>query len=325
MAAERPFRPGFVRAVGSCFVAVDEVQPVAMSLSPSGEVLDVTSWAEQTTPVTTKTRTIAAGEDRAFVRDWPTSLSAPSAPRAPLATVAIDVASDGQLSPTVGEVAEVPPQNRRDRHLRHTEEPHTIEEFQQDWTFRIHLTGVAWHSEAFHASERVDFPAPAEIRSQAVLDNVAAICVQRANKRPWPFHPDCDIQLLAAAEHGLATAQVPNPDIAHLCWPRQRDDLAVRRELGEYLDFALGNLDAAAEHGAREPQMIVHGTGLDTVIELRFRLDAFPETVLCRRDVPFDETGAVSGLRARNVVLDEDIEFSVLTGAFDTSGPVTRI
>ncbi len=149
--------------------------------------------------------------------------------------------------------------------------------------------------------------------------------MQRANKKPWPFSPPCEIQLLTATEHGLTSMQVPSIDIAHLCWPRERDGLAVRRELGEYLDFACGSLYAATDKGAYDPQLVVHGIGLDTVIELWFRLETFPDTVFCRRDVPFDETGTIAGLRARTIMLDEDIEFGVFQGAFDTSGPVTYI
>ncbi len=152
MARERPFRPGFVRAVGSCFVAVDQVQPVAMAVSASGEILDVTSWAEQVAPVATKTRTLASGEDRVFVRDWPTSLSALTGPKTPLATVA--VADDGQLSALLGDAVELPVESYRDSRLVYGENTHTLEECQRDWVFRTYLTGVTWHSEALHGTER---------------------------------------------------------------------------------------------------------------------------------------------------------------------------
>ncbi|SFT95762.1 hypothetical protein SAMN04487904_115110 [Actinopolyspora lacussalsi subsp. righensis] len=331
MDSKRPFRPGFICTTGSCFVAIDQVQPVAISLSPAGEVLDVTSWADQVSPAVTKKRTIASGKDCVFVCDWPPSLSASSGMRTPFATVVIAVAPSGQLSASVSECTEIPPQSRRDRYLKDPkdtytiEDIHIIEEIQQNWVFRIHLIGKNWHSEVLYETERIDFPAPAHITSQAVLGNVAAMCVQRANKRPWTFRPKCDIQLATATEYGLTSTQISSIDIGHLCWPRERNGTAVRRELGQYLDFACGSLYAAISKGAYDPQIVVHGIGLDTVIELWFKLDVFPGIDFCRQDIPFDETGNIAGLRAYTIMLDEDIEFSILQGDFDTSGSVAYV
>ncbi|MEU6133060.1 hypothetical protein ABZ805_28100 [Saccharopolyspora sp. NPDC047091] len=149
--------------------------------------------------------------------------------------------------------------------------------------------------------------------------------MQRENKRPWPFRPRCAALVLTATGHGVTSTPVPDLDVADRCLPRRRDEREVRRELDEYLDFSRSQLRAAVDVGARDAELVVRGSGLDTEVELRFRLDGFPGTVFCRRDVPFDESGAIAGLRAWNIALDEDVECGIRRGAVEPRGPVTWI
>lgn len=46
----RTFSPCFVAALGSCYVFVDHLQPVAVSVSLDGEVIHVHSWANSVAP-----------------------------------------------------------------------------------------------------------------------------------------------------------------------------------------------------------------------------------------------------------------------------------
>ncbi len=60
--------------MGRCIVAVDRAQPVAASVSPDGEVLDVASWAHEVAPPTEAAhpnRRIGVGDGRLVVQDLP--------------------------------------------------------------------------------------------------------------------------------------------------------------------------------------------------------------------------------------------------------------
>ncbi|MFR9730984.1 hypothetical protein ACL03H_17300 [Saccharopolyspora sp. MS10] len=325
MTSQRPFRPAFVRAIGSHFVSIDHVQPVAISISSSGELIGSTSWADQASPVATKKRIVTSDEGRVFVIDWPTSLAAPNSQSNPISVVAVAVSPNGNLTSAAADESEVPSSPRTHRRMSSRGATHTIEASEQHWIFRNHLTGWIWNSEAIHAGAHLALPSPAHITSHATLGDLAAITVQRENKRPWPFQPQSEVQILTRTRSALTSMGVPHIDIGHLCWARRRDEREALRDLNEYMRFTRSQIHSAAKKGARDVRLVVRGAGLDTTIELWFTLDSAPGAVFCRRDVPFDETGHASGLRGQNIALDEDIESGLIQIASHDEGSVTYI
>src|SRR4051794_29371423 len=85
----------FLEVRGAAVVAVDRAQPVAATVSPTGEVLDVVSWSELVPPpqaTAWPNRRIGVEGDGIIVQDLPDGLP-----------VAVSVDPDGSLSAGRGE------------------------------------------------------------------------------------------------------------------------------------------------------------------------------------------------------------------------------
>lgn len=193
------------------------------------------------------------------------------------------------------------------------------------WRFQSHLDRVFWSADVSFDNASVHFASPASIVSRATHGATAAVCLQREDKRPFPLRPSSELHLLTAGDHGLVDAAVEELDISARCWRPTVDRPRAQRDLSEYLAFSLGDLAVLEELGAQAPEVSIHGVGLSTVVETRFRLVEFPTVVFCRRDVPFDELERLCGLRDMGVLLDEDLNGSALASWLGAAGTLVAL
>ncbi|OZM72740.1 hypothetical protein CFN78_14075 [Amycolatopsis antarctica] len=311
----RAFAPWYVTRLRTYFVAVDRSQPVAVSLSVSGQVLDVVSWAaDAPAPETWEwpNRRVLPVEDELVVQDLPGGIG-----------VTLDVDADGRLRYATGTLPETRPDtpgrwvhrrffgsaNRRieagDGHVWAAEA--TVG--QCSVSARVSLT------DAEGAVRELEIPSPGSVTSLATLGaDLAVACVQRAAKRPWDFAPEAQLWFVLPRPAGLAPRFVPPLDITDLCRPRPLGrEHAVRRqqELSTYLTYSLGDLRTLREAGAERAELTVHGdiASGDVMVDLTFEMPHLPGVRFRRRDCPFDENGLLGGgLRDLNVSLREDLD-----------------
>lgn len=305
MQTSRFFAPHFVTYCGSHFLAVDHTQPVLATISHSGAIVDVASWSDRVDiPAESPwpNRRFAMDGDRFLVQDLPAE---------PLIEASVD--ATGTITTSVESPDEFPSRTARYRRMWTA---HATYESNEDshWQFHSHLNGIAWSSDVtYDGSQSVRFESPASIVSHCTTGLIAAVCVQRENKRPFPLRPCSDLHILTAHDTTLTDMPVEQLDITSHCWRPQLELSQQQRELRNYMAFPLGDLHV---DGLRNAQVVVRGTGLSTVIETRFCLDSDPNTVFCRQDQPFDELGHLRGLRDMTVLLDEDINGSALASLF---------
>lgn len=137
------------------------------------------------------------------------------------------------------------------------------------WSFASRLDGVAWSSSIAHStgfySVHADLNAPASIVAFDVLDEGhASACVQKHNKRPWPFRPTIEMHVLRVGAHAeLDHVIVPNIDVTDACWPSKELDseqqYSNRAELSYYLSFSLGQHSGLNRLGAAQIQTMIRG------------------------------------------------------------------
>jgi hypothetical protein len=130
---KRHLAPQFLAAVGPVVVAVDRVQPVAATVSPSGEVLDVVSWAELVAPpslIAWPNRRIAIEGAGIVVQDLPDAQP-----------VAVSVSPDGSLAAGRGDPAAT---------WRHPRLYSAIPKSVGPWEFTTHRDGYRLNSEVAH-------------------------------------------------------------------------------------------------------------------------------------------------------------------------------
>ncbi|MGH8930246.1 MAG: hypothetical protein ACRDZO_06320 [Egibacteraceae bacterium] len=285
-------------------MAIDKVQPVAVVVSPRGEVRCVASWARQVAPSSSSpwpNRRIAAEPGRLLIQDLPDGpvVSASVGPDG--SVVAEPVAGSSRLLDSV--VFTYPrlfraPQGDREQSV-------------EGWRFSSRLDGVRWSARVElvrGASPSTWSAGPGSIVAYAVHDGAAAICVRRAGRRPWQFNPVHDLYVLESGRSGISRPiPVPAIDISDGCWPRTVGSAELARLLPEYLPYSIAESDAAARWGGRDVRICLDRLDSHPVITLSFGLADVPNVRFCRLDEPVNELGHVAGLRALNVFLDEDL------------------
>ncbi|GAA3794144.1 MULTISPECIES: hypothetical protein [Amycolatopsis] len=194
----RTFAPWYVTRLRSHFLLVDRFQPVAVSMSTNGRVVDVVSWASSAAApekLGWPNRRVVPGEDRLLVQDLPDG-----------AGVVFEVTADGRL----------------------------------------------------------DLP---EHIPAAMGDELAFVCVQRADKRPWNFEPETQPWMVQARNT--------------LCAGKWSSRRTCRTRCQAFLQ----------EFQAVNPELTIHGdvAAGDVTVGLTFGLPHLPDVRFRRRDHPFDE------------------------------------
>lgn len=185
------------------------------------------------------------------------------------------------------------------------------------WRFRSVLEeGVFWSADVEYLSDRGEssrwrFDRPSTLLDHCCADRRAAACVLRSDKRPWPFGAAVETHVLSHADGVVSDAVVEPVAVDDVTWEPRRDPIRQRGELADYLDYSLGQYQAALNHGGKDVRLTVSGIGTETTVELAFHLPRLPGTGVVRLDKPFDEIGNTAGLRAMNVSLDEDLAAGV--------------
>jgi hypothetical protein len=302
MVGQRAFAPQFVFAVGSWFVAVDRIQPVAVVLSAGGALASVVSWADLVpAPLVTPwpNRRAGAVGDRVVVQDLPDS---------PAVTLAIG--PDGDARPTTQPPpAELLGAARRPRMW--TADP-GARGAADPWTFRSTPDGLSWTSR-IGRDGAPELPLAGSVVGFAAAGDTAVACVQLADKRPWPFDRRAELQLVSAAGSVITARTLPSPDVAGLGWASRYRDRPDTAALHDYLLYSLRQLDAAAAMGGEDPRLTVRDALTDPRVEIAFRHPDFPGREFVRVDRPFNELGNPGeGLRDLHITLREDIGAGVL-------------
>ncbi|WP_431926030.1 hypothetical protein [Amycolatopsis tucumanensis] len=266
----RTFAPWYVTRLRSHFLLVDRFQPVAVSMSTNGRVVDVVSWASSAAApekLGWPNRRVVPGEDRLLVQDLPDG-----------AGVVLEVTADGRLDhriePDVPEHLPGAIHRRLFAPVSRTVaagDPggHTWHiESMTDGFFRsaaVTLSGVG----------RFDLPRPASVSALAAMgDELAFVCVQRADKRPWNFEPETQLWMVQARNT--------------LCAGKWSSRRTCRTRCQAFLQ----------EFQAVNPELTIHGdvTAGDVTVDLTFGLPHLPDVRFRRRDHPFDEGRPLSGL-----------------------------
>ncbi|MFD2419752.1 hypothetical protein [Amycolatopsis pigmentata] len=309
----RLFSPRFVTALGPHFVAVDRVQPVVVSISADGQLLDTRSWSREVAVPEAST-----WPNQKFAIDGRT-LFAQSLPTGE--TVAVEVGADGRLEHGVAD--RWPAEASVVVRPRMWSAPPIVSPDHGDdgrtWSVRSKLDQFSWSADVTLTGkggeiEALNIPEPASVVSYSSIGaETVALCVQRANKRPWPFSPDIEMWLISAQPEGLSSHVLPDIDITGLCWEKDMSpERKIKRqvEFSNYLSYSTGQYQGVRECGADNIELAVSGdvSAGEPVIDLRFTLDDIPGVTFVRTDRPFDELGNVAGgLRDMNVSLVEDL------------------
>jgi hypothetical protein len=303
----RHFRPSFVHHADGIWVAVDDLQPVAVALDQDGAVLDVVSWRDVPAPreITWPWRQVQALGSTVWVHDRPAG-----------PTVRIEVVAGGRLAVTPSEPAERAPGMTvtYNRFSRSGASPTA------GWRFASNLADHRWTAEV-HRDGAGSWPlGPGSIIDWATAGTTAAVCVRRADKRPWAFRPAHDLVLVGGPD-GPVTALPGGLDVTELCWPLP-DHKQVALLLARYLPFTVAECRTVLEAGGTDVGFSVRDLDGLPRIETTFRLDpAGPRFV--HVDEPVDELGRPTGLSFFTVLLDEDINGSPLyERASETDAPI---
>jgi hypothetical protein len=303
VAPGRAFRPATVAAVRGSWLAVDEIQPVAVALGPDGEVLDVASWNDVAPPpqIGWPTRWLVTdGSGAAWVRDEP------AGPGVRLeVTPAGALAVEQQAPPAPG-----PGVTRAYARLGLSRE---LTGACASWGFRSRLIGSRWEAEAQRSGpggERSWSLGAGAVSSCAVTATAAAACVSRATKRPWTFRPARDLVVVGVDGGPRVVLRHGDLDVADRCWPAPSGD-RVRAALAEYLPFSVAEARTAVLAGAEDVELHVRGFAGLPEIETSFRWRGSRYT---RVDEPLDELGRSAGFRFLNIDLHEDMTSSDLFG-----------
>jgi hypothetical protein len=314
MSSGRSFEPHFVFATGPWFVAVDRIQPVAVVLSAGGQLASTVSWADVVAaPLVTPwpSRQAVAAADRVVVQDLPDGTP-----------VTLTVDADGRARAGVEPVPEG--LLRPARHSRLWRAGPRIGPADPAWTFGSALDGFSWTGRIAHPGAP-DLEVSGSIIDFDAAGGAAVACVQRVDKRPWPFRRPSTLLALSTGDTGIRAREVAALDIGELCWPRFADRWGPA-DLHEYLRFTLNQVAAATEAGIRDARVQVREVLTDPRIELFFRHPDVPDREFVQVDRPFNELGNLGeGLRECGVSLAEDIGAGTLAHcAARSTGPVVR-
>lgn len=267
----------FLFVVRDCVVAVDRLQPVAALLSPTGVLLDVTSWAEHSNAPEEwvwPNRRVAAGEDTVVVQDLP----------------------DGRA---VGLVVGAGRFDRIDaadaeQTWRHPRLFGAVPTTFGAWTFEGQRTNDRWWSWVERDGHRWT-AGEGSFVARAVTEEWAVTAIRRAPVRPWAFRPQHELVLLTAGATGLVPAQIEPIDVAPHCWPRRPDaDQAFR----DYLPWSENLARVIQNEGGRDVRLVVEAPNVD----IHFTQHGFRYLL---HDEPLDELGRPAGLRFWDTGIDD--------------------
>jgi hypothetical protein len=302
-APDRYFAAQFLEGVGLNVVAVDRTQPVVATVSLTGEIRDVVSWADIVPPPSAAAwpnRRIGVEGDRVVVQDLPDGKP-----------VLVSISADGSLAATAAR-----------------------DELAVKWRYPRLLTAIPKSVGSWQfISRRDDYRLTAEVTyegtwsagrgsivAHAVLGDVAVVAVRRADVRPWVFTPRHELVVLDGRSADLRPAPIASIDISDRCWPSRRADSVPL--LRDYLTHAFGDVAALRQRGGRDVHVHIAGFGENPVIEVEFSLDMAPGKRFVRRDEPFDELGNVAGLAFWNVIFDDESFDRLAEGPVDDQGRI---
>lgn len=316
MKPPRHLRPSLVCWIGSAYLAVDEIQPVAATISTNGELLSLVCWNHLPLPSSTAwpRRSVSSEGSTAWVRDLPDGPA-----------VRLDLLPTGKLECSLAELSDVPV--RVGARSRYSIDRCRVSHDPWQWLYLSPLTGLGWESRVqltvtgqklLNMSWNLGSGA---ITSHAVAGSTTAVCIRRALKRPWDFHATYDLYIIhpdrTAPVEALRGDQI---DISSLRWqiaPRVNND----RTLLRYLPYTLSECRGAMRAGATDVQFTVRNIDAYPVIEISFLLASKGDARFRRIDEPFNELGVESGgLRDLGIFLEEDLQ-SPLILEVDPQGP----
>jgi hypothetical protein len=304
MVAVRMFRPALVCPAGNFYLAVDEIQPVAVTISSAGDIVDVVSWHGLMT---------ARSNPEEFRRDlsfrgataWLTDQDGPS--------VKLSVDTSGNVAVREGVPDDPSASDLGHRYVA----PVLVEERETagraSWVFRTEadenwLRYAATVRVETDGRTRVWELGRGSIAGYAVGgEGSAAVAVRRADKVPWTFRAPHELFVLARNADGdwAGERRVAEIDITDRCWPPNviEDPL---RQVHKYLDFSVRQCYDALEAGAHDIQLTVTNMERDPAVEITFSWRRFPGARFRNVDRLFDELGNYTGgFYARNMLLDE--------------------
>lgn len=303
MAGPRLFRPALVCPVGHFYLAVDEIQPVAATVSLDGDVVDIVTWNDFPVPWSGPAD---FHRDLAFrgATAWLTDRDGPS--------MKLSIDAEGNL-----EVSEGAPAEPYADDIGHRYIAPVIPEVEElsggaNWLFKTNSDD--WSRYA--ATVRVEGKGAAQawelgrgsVASHAVgAEGSAAVAVRRADKVPTVFRAKHELYVLFRDANGgrSGSRRIADVDIADLCWPPRATEDPLRR-VRDYLDFSMGQCYDALRAGGHDVQLKVSDMERDPVVEITFSWDRFPGARFRIVDRPVDELGNYSsGLREENFFLDE--------------------
>lgn len=286
--------PSFLVPAAPCLLAVDRVQPVAATVSADGEVLDVVSWAQEVPPpaeAVYPNRRIGIGDGRVVVQDLPAG-----------DPVTLTIGAGGSVTKARAADSASLWDGLRVRHTRGSSQAGGK---YGEWQLRTRLYyGNRWATQVErHADGVVSVwrAGHGTFVAHAMAGDVLAVCVRRADKRPWTFDPAHELYLLRARGPGIATPIEVGPiDVTDLCWDRGERPPDGFRGMQTYLTFSTGQAEEVRRLGATDVRLVVRDLDTWPVIELSFDLPDVPGVRFVERDEPFDELGNLSGLRFLN-------------------------
>ncbi len=308
MAVKRLFRPALVCPLGGYYLAVDEVQPVAVIVSQAGKILDVGSWEHLEPPATGSAwprRRLSFNESTAWLSDLPDGPSA-----------ALRIDSTAQLSVSQSDPPEASAQTTT-RYSKYSLSHSSNGSNSTHWTYLSQLDWFHWNSgvqlETGTLLHTWDLGS-GSITSYATVEATTAVCVRRAHKRPWGFRAPYDLYLLSGVNSGdHSPIRVAPLDISSRRWVPASSASDHSEVIARYLKYSLAEYQAALRAGARAVKLDLEGLDVDPVIELSFTLDSTPGIRYRRIDRPLNELGIESGgLRDLGIFLEEDLSGGVV-------------
>lgn len=289
----RYFRPSLVARVDDRYLAIDDIQPVAVLVSEVGLVLGHVAWTDLPAP---------------RARDWPhrdvvtdgSTVWVRDLPGGPLVRIEALSATSADPDEVPARIAEL-----HSRFARSFTTAHGATR----WVCASALDGLRWTATVNFESVTSSASwllGSGSITSVATSETTAAVCVRRADKRPWQFLPAHDLYVLGSDGSEHLAVRHDQIDITRLCWPAE-----PAGNIGEYLPYSLSQCQAAIRYGATDVQLTVHDVETRPIIEIAFTLDG---ARYMRFDEPVDELGRMwGGMRDLGISMEEDLAGGLIT------------
>jgi hypothetical protein len=308
MVDRKLFRPAIIGRLTNCYLVVDQIQPVAITVSPAGEIIDVASWNHLPPPTVGDTwpRRRLNLIDSVW---WLTDLDGAT-------SVALATDSDGQISPIFDQLP------------RDVQERATSRKYLNELVSKASSTvdNATWHYRTLRsqwykvscevmlatssASQNWNLGA-GSIVDHEVVGASTLVSVRRANLRPLVFSSPYDLYAFSPESDNyspLAIRKVSDIDITEHCWRRATPDAPFRDATDYFLNYSLHECAEAHRIGARNISSGIRDIDSHPVIETTFELADIPGVQFRRTDTLFNELGnKTGGLRGRLVFIAEDL------------------